>query len=128
MQNVDTLWSDFSRPIANADDYIASLRGRSMTVYFMGERVPEPADHPVIEALLQIDDGNVQETHPLLALALFDDEKRTADVLARLEKIARGAADTLQACKSGSHQAHAGDLVDLVDAARRLTDQLVGQK
>src|SRR5437763_1833904 len=48
MQNVETLWAEFARPISNADDYIASLRGRSMTVYFMGERVPEPADHPEI--------------------------------------------------------------------------------
>src|SRR4029079_18681226 len=36
------------RPIANADDYLDSLRGRRMNVFFMGERVPEPADHPVI--------------------------------------------------------------------------------
>ena len=48
MQNADTLWAGFSHPIVNADDYVASLRGRSMNVYFMGEHVPEPADHPVI--------------------------------------------------------------------------------
>ena len=48
MQNVESLWAGFSRPIATADDYIASLRGRNMNVYFMGERVAEPADHPVI--------------------------------------------------------------------------------
>ena len=48
MQDVETLWADFSRPIVTADDYIASLRGRQMNVFFMGERVPEPVDHPVI--------------------------------------------------------------------------------
>ncbi len=48
MQDVDTLWADFTRPIATADDYFASLRGRRMNVFFMGERVPEPVDHPVI--------------------------------------------------------------------------------
>lgn len=48
MQNVEALWADFARPIADADDYIASLRGRRMNVFFMGERVPEPVDHPVI--------------------------------------------------------------------------------
>lgn len=48
MQDIETLWADFSRPIRTADDYIASLRGRRMNVFFMGERVPEPADHPVI--------------------------------------------------------------------------------
>ena len=31
-----------------ADEYINSLRGRRMSVYFMGERVPELVDHPVI--------------------------------------------------------------------------------
>src|SRR6478672_13974681 len=48
MDTVETLWADFKKPIANADDYVASLRGRGMNVFFMGERVPEPADHPVI--------------------------------------------------------------------------------
>ena len=37
-----------------------------------------PADHPVIETLLEIDGGNVQETHPLLAQP-FD-----ADIEARI--------------------------------------------
>src|SRR6478736_9746388 len=48
MTSVATLWSDFATPIVTADDYINSLRGRRMNVFFMGERVPEPADHPVI--------------------------------------------------------------------------------
>ena len=48
MQDVEALWAEFSRPIVTADDYIASLRGRQMNVFFMGERVPEPVDHPVI--------------------------------------------------------------------------------
>ena len=48
MQDVETLWADFATPIKTADDYFNSLRGRRMSVYFMGERVPEPVDHPVI--------------------------------------------------------------------------------
>jgi 4-hydroxybutyryl-CoA dehydratase / vinylacetyl-CoA-Delta-isomerase len=48
MDTAETLWADFKRPIANAEDYLASLRGRRMNVFFMGERIPEPADHPVI--------------------------------------------------------------------------------
>ncbi len=48
MLDIETLWADFARPIVTADDYIASLRGRRMNVFFMGERVPEPVDHPVI--------------------------------------------------------------------------------
>src|SRR4051794_24369228 len=48
MQDADTPWADFARPIVTAEDYIASLRGRRMNVFFMGERVEEPVDHPVI--------------------------------------------------------------------------------
>ena len=48
MTRAEQLWVDFATPIASADAYIASLRGRRMTIYFMGERVAEPADHPVI--------------------------------------------------------------------------------
>jgi len=35
-------------PIATGEDYINSLRGRSLEVYLFGERVDEPVDHPVI--------------------------------------------------------------------------------
>ena len=48
LADAETLWADFARPIKTADDYIASLRGRNMNVFFMGEPVPEPVDHPVI--------------------------------------------------------------------------------
>ncbi|HWC92246.1 MAG TPA: 4-hydroxyphenylacetate 3-hydroxylase N-terminal domain-containing protein [Pseudolabrys sp.] len=48
MQDAQSLWADFARPIVTADDYVASLRGRNLNVFFMGERVPEPVDHPVI--------------------------------------------------------------------------------
>src|SRR3954469_4452787 len=48
MQDADTLWADFASPLVTAEDYIASLRGRRMNVFFMGERVEAPVDHPVI--------------------------------------------------------------------------------
>lgn len=35
-------------PITTGADYVDSLRGRNLRVYFMGERVVEPVDHPVI--------------------------------------------------------------------------------
>lgn len=41
------LWGNHP-PIKTADDYIDSLRGRDMRVFLMGERVPEPVDHPMI--------------------------------------------------------------------------------
>lgn len=34
--------------IVTGEDYIESLRGRNLKIYFMGERVEEPVDHPVI--------------------------------------------------------------------------------
>ena len=37
-----------STPITSGPQYIESLRGRSLRVFFMGERVSEPVDHPVI--------------------------------------------------------------------------------
>ena len=48
MESVEALWADLATPIRSAEDYVNSLRGRRMNVYFMGERVPEPVDHPVI--------------------------------------------------------------------------------
>jgi 4-hydroxybutyryl-CoA dehydratase / vinylacetyl-CoA-Delta-isomerase len=48
IDNVETLWADFATPLRTAEDYINSLRGRRMNVFFMGERVPEPVEHPVI--------------------------------------------------------------------------------
>ncbi|MES2105495.1 MAG: 4-hydroxyphenylacetate 3-hydroxylase N-terminal domain-containing protein [Pseudomonadota bacterium] len=41
------LWGNFET-ILTSDDYIASLRGRKLKVYLMGERVEEPVDHPII--------------------------------------------------------------------------------
>ena len=36
------------QPIVTGADYIESLRARNLRVYFLGERVNEPVDHPVI--------------------------------------------------------------------------------
>jgi 4-hydroxybutyryl-CoA dehydratase/vinylacetyl-CoA-Delta-isomerase len=35
--------------LTNADDYYASLRGRGTELYLLGERIEEPADHPIIQ-------------------------------------------------------------------------------
>ena len=35
-------------PIDSGASYVESLRGRNLRVFFMGERVSEPVDHPVI--------------------------------------------------------------------------------
>ena len=36
------------KPIVTGAEYIESLRARNLKVYFLGERVAEPVDHPVI--------------------------------------------------------------------------------
>lgn len=36
------------KTISSGAEYADSLRGRNLEVYFMGERIAEPADHPVI--------------------------------------------------------------------------------
>lgn len=59
------------QPIVTGADYIESLRGRNLRVYFLGERVPEPVDHPVIRpsinAVARTYDLAVE--HPELATA-----------------------------------------------------------
>ena len=37
-----------TQPIVSGADYIQSLRGRNLKVHFLGERIAEPVDHPVI--------------------------------------------------------------------------------
>lgn len=39
--------------IVTGADYIESLRGRGLEVYFLGERIAEPVDHPVIRPSIQ---------------------------------------------------------------------------
>jgi 4-hydroxybutyryl-CoA dehydratase/vinylacetyl-CoA-Delta-isomerase len=60
-----------TQPIVTGEDYIQSVRGRGLKVYFLGERIAEPVDHPVIRpsinAVAQTYDLGV--THPDLATA-----------------------------------------------------------
>jgi hypothetical protein len=76
--------------------------------------------HDQVEALL----GANARTSPLMALALFDDEKRTSDVLPRLNKFGPWAADAFQCCKAGAHVAHQGDLSELIRYSERLARQI----
>jgi len=52
-----------SGTIRSGEEYIDSLRGRSMTVYLFGELVDEPVDHPVIRPSINA----VAETYDLAA-------------------------------------------------------------
>jgi 4-hydroxybutyryl-CoA dehydratase/vinylacetyl-CoA-Delta-isomerase len=58
-------------PIRTGADYLASLRGRQLTVYLFGERVAEPVDHPIIRPSINA----VAETYDL---AVRDPELATA--------------------------------------------------
>ena len=58
-------------PIRTGDDYVASLRGRGLRVYLLGERVEEPVDHPMIRPSINA----VAETYEL---ALADPQLATA--------------------------------------------------
>ncbi len=49
--------------LASGEEYIESLRGRSLNVYLFGERVEEPVDHPVIRPSINA----VAETYDLAA-------------------------------------------------------------
>lgn len=68
---VSALWADF-KEIRSARDYIDSLRGRVMSVYLLGERVPEPVDHPIIRPSMNAVAATYQ-------LALDDEKTACAD-------------------------------------------------
>jgi 4-hydroxybutyryl-CoA dehydratase/vinylacetyl-CoA-Delta-isomerase len=63
--------AEVDAPIVTGDDYVESLRGRGLKVYYLGERVDEPVDHPVIRPSINA----VAETYDL---ALSEPELATA--------------------------------------------------
>jgi ABC-type lipoprotein export system ATPase subunit len=72
--------------------------------------------HDDVEELLAAN----AKPHPLMALALFDDERKTADVLSRLKKLGKWSADVFQAVKAGAHVQHEGDFDDLIKNTEKL--------
>jgi recombinational DNA repair ATPase RecF len=79
-------------------------------------RLARGQSHDDVEQLL----ANNAKPHPLMALALFDDERRTNDVLPRLNKMRARSADVFQAIKEGAHVGHNGDFDELIDESERL--------
>jgi hypothetical protein len=79
--------------------------------------------HDDVEQLLATN----AKIHPLMALALFDDEQRTADVLPRLHKIGRWSADVFQAVKAGAHGRHEGAFDDLIKNSERLAKRVLAE-
>ena len=86
------------------------------------KRLKSGAAHQQVEDVLMAQ----QKLYPLMALALFDDETRVGEVLARLGKVGRWAVDAFHGCNRGAHELHDGDLEDLVGDTRRLAAGLLG--
>ena len=53
--------TDSASPIRTGAEYIESLRGRGLDVYFMGEKIEEPVDHPMVRPSINA----VAETYDL---------------------------------------------------------------
>ena len=86
-------------------------------------RIGRGEPHAAVEDLL----SKLNGTKPLAALALFDDEKRTGDVLPHLHKKSKDAADTFRLVNEGSHVELAGPIVDLVRNAEKLAGWMRSQ-
>jgi hypothetical protein len=76
--------------------------------------------HDAVEELLAAN----AKIYPLIALALFDDESRTNDVMGRLQRLGPWAVDAFKICKMGAHERHEGELKSLIDNSHRLAQQL----
>jgi hypothetical protein len=61
----------------------------------------------------------------LAAMALFDDPRRGGEVMGRLNQLGAWAATTFRRCKEGAHVAYGGDMRDLVNDTKGLTDKLL---
>jgi hypothetical protein len=79
-------------------------------------RLARGEPHAGVEDLLAAQTGS----KPLAALALFDDAQKAGDVLPRLDKESREAADAFRMVNEGAHQELPGDLIQLVRHAEHL--------
>ena len=83
-------------------------------------RLARGETHDAVEELLAAN----AKIYPLIALALFDDESRTNDVMGRLQRMGPWAVDAFKICKMGAHERHEGELKSLIDNSHRLAQQL----
>lgn len=84
-------------------------------------RLSRGEPHEAVEQML----ADSAKTHPLMALALFDDATRVNDVIARLQKLGPGAVEAFKTCKLGAHERHEGDLMSLINNSKVLARQLL---
>lgn len=80
-------------------------------------RIGRGEPHAAVEALLE----KARGLKALVALALFDDADRVADIYARTESgFGRSGGDILKKCNEGSHTMFGGDMQMLVRDAEKL--------
>ena len=73
--------------------------------------------HADVEAAI----GEARKLLPRLALAIHDDADRGGDVYTAVNNaVGRAAGDAVRQCNAGAHEAHAGDLDDLVRETGRV--------
>lgn len=77
--------------------------------------------HDEVEQLIE----TTTSTHPLVALAIYDDTSRASDVFGYLNKrLGREAGDAFRAIKEGAHGGFSGELIDLVRSCRKIAQEL----
>jgi hypothetical protein len=86
-------------------------------------RIGRGEDHSAVEELLA-----PLKTRKLVALALFDDPERTADIPSRLSRYGPWAAPALKAVNEGAHGGYTGDLKQLIRDAGDLASWLREEK
>ncbi len=81
--------------ISTGDEYIDSLRGRSLKVYLFGELVEEPVDHPVIRPSINAvaETYDLAARHPELGTA---ESPLTGDRVNRFTHVATSPEDLVQ--------------------------------
>ncbi len=79
-------------PLSSGEEYIDSLRGRSLNVYLFGERVAEPVDHPMIRPSINAvaETYDLAARHPELATAM---SPLTGERVNRFTHVATSADD-----------------------------------
>ena len=87
-------------------------------------RIGKGEAHGAVEAVLQ----RARGLKPLVALALFDDPERVADVFSRTDNaFGRSGSEILKKCNEGAHMSFGGDLQLLVRDAEKLARWLQKQ-
>jgi hypothetical protein len=87
-------------------------------------RIERGEDHATVEELIAR-----LPTRKLVALALFDDPERTADIASRLQQYGGHWAGTaLRAVNEGAHAPYTGDLKQLIRDTRDLASWLRAER